>query len=278
MAIDEDKAITEQVSATEYNTIAETVNDITDNGLPQKLKFVGTDHEGIVVISLTTTERNALTGVGTGAIIWNSTTTQLEFYNGLTWSAIGAGGASPLTTKGDLYTYSTTDARLPVGADGQIVSADSTQATGLKWIDPTAGAGAPATFERTFSGNVSTGQLIPIPIPDELAGLDIKEVRLALTALPAGQALKVDVRKSGTATTNSIFTSDVEIEVGTAQSATNGLYMTGCNTSGSTVGTPGTTIDAAQDTLSADDVLYIYVTQVGSTTAGANLVVTISVA
>lgn len=51
------------------------------------------------------------------------------------WSA--AGGGSPLTTKGDLYTYSSVAARLPVGANGFVLSADSTQPTGLKWIAAT---------------------------------------------------------------------------------------------------------------------------------------------
>lgn len=45
----------------------------------------------------------------------------------------GGGGASPLTTKGDLYTFTTTDARLPVGGDGLCLTANSAQATGLEW-------------------------------------------------------------------------------------------------------------------------------------------------
>lgn len=50
-----------------------------------------------------------------------------------TFSSTG-GGSSPLTTKGDLYTFSTTDARLPVGNDGDTLIPDSSEATGLKWV------------------------------------------------------------------------------------------------------------------------------------------------
>lgn len=53
--------------------------------------------------------------------------------------AASGGGASPLTTKGDLYTYSTLDTRLPVGTNGQILSANSAQTTGLQWVTPTYG-------------------------------------------------------------------------------------------------------------------------------------------
>jgi len=40
---------------------------------------------------------------------------------------IQAGAVSPLTTKGDLYGFSTLDARIPIGANNTVLTADSTQ-------------------------------------------------------------------------------------------------------------------------------------------------------
>jgi len=53
-------------------------------------------------------------------------------------SNIGAG--SPLTTKGDIFGFDTANARIPVGTDGQVLTADSVEALGVKWADPTGGA------------------------------------------------------------------------------------------------------------------------------------------
>jgi hypothetical protein len=52
---------------------------------------------------------------------------------------IQVGATSPLTTKGDLYTFGTSDTRLPVGTNGHTLVADSAEATGLKWAAPAGG-------------------------------------------------------------------------------------------------------------------------------------------
>lgn len=55
-------------------------------------------------------------------------------------TATGGGASSPLTKKGDVYTYSTADARLPVGTNGQVLTANSATSTGLQWVTPSSGS------------------------------------------------------------------------------------------------------------------------------------------
>lgn len=56
----------------------------------------------------------------------------------------GIGGGTdetpPTTTKGDLSGFDTTFARVPVGADDTVLTADSAEALGLKWASSSGGA------------------------------------------------------------------------------------------------------------------------------------------
>ena len=49
------------------------------------------------------------------------------------WASLGYFNQDPVTTKGDLFTFSTTDARLAVGANGETLVADSSTSTGLRY-------------------------------------------------------------------------------------------------------------------------------------------------
>lgn len=49
------------------------------------------------------------------------------------------------TTKGDLEGFSTVAARIPVGTDAQVLTADSAEALGVKWATPAAASGDVAT-------------------------------------------------------------------------------------------------------------------------------------
>ena len=75
---------------------------------------------------------------------------------------IQVGAASPLTTKGDIYTFSTSDTRLAVGTNGQVLTADSSEATGLKFATPAAGGGMTQIGSTTtLSGTTTTISSIP---------------------------------------------------------------------------------------------------------------------
>lgn len=71
-----------------------------------------------------------------GWVYFNTTANEARVYNGTTWVAMaGSGGStSPLTTKGDIWMYSSADGRFPVsGNNGRVLVEDSSQSFGVRW-------------------------------------------------------------------------------------------------------------------------------------------------
>lgn len=70
-----------------------------------------------------------------------------------------AGFPDPTTTKGDLIVHGSSTTRLGVGADGQVLTADSAQTDGIKWASVAGG------------GDMSTSTYDPAGIAEQLVGL-----------------------------------------------------------------------------------------------------------
>lgn len=105
---------------------------------------------GVVTVTAGTATVNtsatlALSQYDAGTLYFISTSAAI-FFN------TDAGGGSPLTTKGDLYTFSTTDARLAIGANNTVLTADSNEATGMKWA---AAGGAITSWSLLNSGGTN---------------------------------------------------------------------------------------------------------------------------
>ena len=86
---------------------------------------------------------------------------------------IGGGGVDPpTTTKGDVSGFSTTFSRIPIGTNTQVLTADSTEALGLKWADS---AGAPTTTKGDLSGFSTLQARIPIGTNTQVLTADSTE-------------------------------------------------------------------------------------------------------
>lgn len=118
------------------------------------------------------------------------------------WGA--AGTASPLTTKGDVYVYSTTNDRLPVGTNGYVLTADSAQSTGLKW------AAASAGFSVTDAITLTAGASISISTSDRMQTFRVQGNSAAISlssTVPFGSSAPTDgtmIQLVGNSDTNTV--------------------------------------------------------------------------
>lgn len=97
---------------------------------------------------------NRFTTTAQGLVPAPGTATGLFLRDDGTWGSAG-GFVSPLTTKGDVLGFDTVANRIPVGADGTVLTADSTQALGVRW---TAAAGS----GTVTSAALADGSAVPI--------------------------------------------------------------------------------------------------------------------
>jgi hypothetical protein len=120
--------------------------------------------QGVLVFDDAAARDAAITAPVEGQVVYLKDTNAVLSYDGTSY--VGVGGSSPLTTKGDLYTFSTVDARLGVGANDTVLTADSAEATGLKWAAPAGGGGMTQIATGSFTGSSVLISSIPTTYKD----------------------------------------------------------------------------------------------------------------
>lgn len=107
-------------------------------------------------------------GLLDGWVTYNPGGTDVAIADGGTGAGTATAGfdaLSPLSTKGDILAYSTTNVRVPVGTNDQVLTADSTKTAGVKWanapgttlIDVMFGGDTTASFTSTSTSYVQAG-------------------------------------------------------------------------------------------------------------------------
>jgi hypothetical protein len=117
--------------------------------------------QGIWVFASAAARDAAVTSPQEGNACYLKDTDVIMVYTGSAWATQSASNpisANIVDAKGDLIagTAADTVARLAVGTNDQVLVADSTTATGLKWATPTTGGGLTLLSTTTLSGASTT--------------------------------------------------------------------------------------------------------------------------
>ena len=143
----------------DFTWIANDQGDIT--GVTASSPLTGGGTSGAITVGIQdalTTQKGAVQlsdSTSTTSSILAATPTAVKSAYDLAGAAIAK---SIIDAKGDLIgaTAADTPARLAVGTNGQILTADSTAATGLAWAAPAAGGGMTLLTTTTLSGTSTT--------------------------------------------------------------------------------------------------------------------------
>jgi hypothetical protein len=171
-------------TVTSNDQFAGTVTSVSGTGTVNGISLSGT---------VTSSGSLTLGGTLSGVDLTTQVTGTLPIANGgtgQTSQTAAFDALSPLTTKGDLVVNNgTNDVRLGVGTNGQLLTADSAEATGVKWAaapvsttvsdDTTTNASYYPTFATTTSGTFSTATVSSTKLTYNPSLGDLRATQLA---------------------------------------------------------------------------------------------------
>lgn len=161
-----------------------------------------------------------------------------------TETCLSGSDSDVLTTKGDVLVHTGSGyVRLGVGSNGQILVADSAEANGVKWVDPENGRGIAYFWEGDVEVTAKAISFIAT------YAMTVSAVRCNVDTAPVGADLILDIHKNGT----TLFTTQ-----GNRPTIADGT-------------TSDTSVAPDVTSIAIGDLITLEIDQIGSTTAGAGL-------
>jgi hypothetical protein len=150
----------------------------------------------------------------------------LKRWNGSAWVDIGGGTVSPLTTKGDVYTFDTDEARLPSsGVNGQVLKVNTATATGLEW-GAASGYTPPVTTKGDLFGFDTAAAAVPVGTNGQVLTADSTDAQGVSWQSASSQALVKGEVPSGTKDSSNVtFTLATAPITGSLQLYINGIRL-----------------------------------------------------
>jgi hypothetical protein len=195
---------------------------MTDTGVAS---LVATTNSTITTLSVLSLPGSQVTGnISGNAANVTGVVAIVNGGTGQTTQAAAFDALSPTTTKGDLIAYDTgTNIRVPVGTNGQVLTADSSQASGLSYTTPTTGTvtsvalslpsifnvtGSPVTTSGTLTATFNTETANTVFAGPASGGPAIPTFRLLVSAdIPNNAANTTGTASNITASSNTTLTS-----------------------------------------------------------------------
>lgn len=135
----------------------------------------------------------------------------------------------PVTTKGDVFTFSTIPTRLGVGANDTVLTADSSTATGLKWATPASG-GMTELATGTLSGSSvdltsisGSYKNLLLYLRNARPNTDGASVRIRLNGVTASDGYAVQTFNSANVTETAWGASSLQVVPATDSTTQNGF-------------------------------------------------------
>ena len=240
-------AVAGTLGVTGATTLSSTLTGTTGVGIgtasvaASALLDIVSTTKGMLPPRMTTTQRDAISSPATGLTIYNTTTNQMNLYNGTSWGAVGGAASGS-----DGYVQFTASSAL--SSDSNFIWDSTNHRLGIGSASPAKALDVVGTFAAT--GAATLGSTLGVT-----GDVAVNTNKFNVTASSGNTIVAGTLGVTGAVTGTSTVTGSALIPSGST-AATNGMYLPASNT----VGISANSIDVARFNTVASGVNYLNLT------------------